>query len=99
MIVMTNNSSENEKNHYTREELFEIRKEKLRLELEAAERLLKSNIEPLLVADKFMHNIYEFLKESLRNRYPDLDEEAINQKIREQSDLHYKLRRKRKEKI
>ena len=96
MIHMTDNSSRNKKTTYTRNELFEIRREKLRLELAAARRLLKSKVEPLLVADKFIHDVYVLLKDGLRSRYPDLDEEAINQKIRTQLELYYKLKQKKR---
>ncbi|TFF86066.1 MAG: hypothetical protein EU551_02700 [Promethearchaeota archaeon] len=92
---MTDDSSRIKKISYTRNELFEIRREKLRLELAAARRLLKSNVEPLLIADKFIHDAYVLLKDGLRRRYPDLDEEAINQKIRNQSELYYKLKQKK----
>ena len=65
----------------TKEELTEIRKEKLRKEIESATRLLQSGIEPLKVADGFFHDIFLIFEEGIRNRNPQLSTERTAQLI------------------
>lgn len=79
----------------SRSELFKIRKEKLRKEIKAAKRLLKNEAGPLAVADKFIHNAIEMMKDGIREMYPELTENEIVQKIKENLALNDKIKSNR----
>ena len=80
----------------SRSNLFILRKKKIQDEIEASIRLLNKNIEPLEVGDKFIHNMFELMKDGISNRYPGLSEEEVNQKIRDTLSLTRKIKAHRK---
>ena len=96
MISMGSNSSKIELDHYSKEEIYIIRKRKLRNEIESAIRLLKMGIDPLKAADNLIHDAIRIMKDNISNKYPNLNEKQINQKIRENIILDIKFRKKRK---
>ena len=65
-------------------------------EIEAATRILNKKIDPLEVADKFFHNIFELLREGISNRYPALEKKEIEQKIRNSMNFTEKIKSLRK---
>ena len=67
--------------------LFEIRKEKINKEIVSVKKILDSNVEPLLVADKFFHSIFLFLKNSIKSENPNLDLKSVNTIIRKNMHL------------
>jgi len=77
----------------SRKELYKIRKKKIKDEITAAKRILKRDIEPLEIADKFLHESFKLMKEGLSNQYPDLSEEQLNQKIRQILSLQEKIKK------
>jgi len=79
----------------SKEELTEIRKEKLRTEIESATRILQSGIEPLEVADSFFHDTLHILEEGLRNRNPGLSDKEVTQKIEDSLNFIKKIKSKR----
>ncbi len=80
----------------SRETLLEIRKDKIRKEIESARRLLASGKEPLQLADGFMHEIFRIMEEGFRKRNPTLGQEELNQKIDAILDFKVKLKSKKK---
>ena len=77
------------------DELISIRKEKLRKEIDAAKKILSQNIEPLEIADKFIHNTFKLMIDGIKNMYPELNEKKINQKMIEALNFKEKLKSKR----
>jgi hypothetical protein len=78
--------------HMSREELFKARKDKIEKQIAAAVRILEKGVEPLEIADSFIHESYQILKEGVSQRYPNLSEEDTHQKIREILSLTDKLK-------
>ncbi len=76
--------------------LYILRKQKVQKEIEAARRLIKKNIDPLEIADKFLHSTFELMKDGISTRFPELTEEEIRQKIRETLSFTEKLKSIRK---
>ena len=79
----------------SKEELTEIRKEKLRTEIESATRILQSGIEPLEVADSFFHETFQILEDGVHKRNPGLSDEEVTQKIEASLNFIQKLKSKR----
>lgn len=79
----------------SRKNLEEIRREKLRKEIESAKRVLQSGVEPLKVADEFIHDIFKIMEEGFYRRYPNLSEGQISQKIEDTMSFAERLRGKR----
>lgn len=78
-----------------RQKVSELRREKLRREIESAKRLLQSGMEPLKVADGFFHELFNIRLEGIQKRYPDLTEEERLQKIEATLAFSQKLKSKR----
>jgi len=77
---MDSDSTENE--ILTRDNRYQLKKQKVQKEIEAAQRLIKSKVEVLEIADKFIHNTFKIMKEGMSNRNNKLTEEEIQNKIR-----------------
>ena len=88
--------SEKNSKFISREKLAEIIKEKLKKEIESARRLLKSGIEPLKVADGFIHDIFKMMEEGFYRRNPNLSIEEINLKIDDNIRFIERLKRNKK---
>lgn len=67
--------------NYTRDELYLIRKQKLKNEILSGKKLLK-NIEPLKIADEFIHNIFKLMENGFFKRNSNLNQEEIQKMIR-----------------
>ena len=80
----------------TRNNLFIIRKKKLQDEIQAAIRILKKEVEPLEIADKFIHNTFKLMEEGISHKYPELSEEELLQKVRDTLSLTRKIKALRK---
>ena len=80
----------------TRDNLFIIRKKKIFDEIQAAIRILKREDEPLEIADKFIHNTFELMKDGISHKYPELSEEELLQKVRDTLSLTRKFKTLRK---
>ncbi|MBD3198139.1 MAG: hypothetical protein GF317_24025 [Candidatus Lokiarchaeota archaeon] len=81
---------------FSEEKLYKIRKNKIKNQINAAIRLLNQNIEPLEVADRFIHQSYELVKEGILHRFPHYSEEQIKEKIRDISLYSEKIKSNRK---
>jgi len=79
----------------SKKELYKRRKKKIQDEITAATRLLKQDVEPLEIADKFLHEIFKIIKEGLSNQYPELSEEELSLKIREILSFREKIKKNR----
>ena len=79
----------------SRDELTEIRMEKLRKEIISAKRLLQSGVEPLKVADGFFHDTFQILEDGVHKRNPGLSDEEVTQKIEDSLNFIKKLKNKR----
>ncbi|MHA1148469.1 MAG: hypothetical protein ACTSR8_09500 [Promethearchaeota archaeon] len=80
----------------TRSNLFRIRKKKVQDEIQAAIRILKKDVEPLEIADKFIHNSFELIKDGFLYKYPELSEADLLQKVRNTLSLTMKIKALRK---
>jgi len=74
------------------EDLTIIRKRKVQDEIRTAIRIHQKKIEPLEIADKFMHNIFELIKDGISNNFPELSEADLIRKIRDTLSLNLKIR-------
>ena len=88
--------SEENLKYFTRKELYSIRREKLRKEIESAKNLSDKGIEPLKVADEFIHNIFKLLEDGISRRNPELNTREVHQKIRERLAIIEKIKSFRK---
>lgn len=80
----------------TRDNLFIIRKRKIQDEIQAAIRILKKEVEPLEIADKFIHDTFELMKEGISHKFPELSEKELLQKVRDTLSLTRKIKTLRK---
>ncbi|MHA1729316.1 MAG: hypothetical protein ACTSWY_11370 [Promethearchaeota archaeon] len=83
-------------NVLNRDELYSIRKEKLRKEIEAARRILNQKIKPLQIADELIHDSFELLRDGILNQFPGLKEKELHQKIKKNLLLRTKFKLKKK---
>ncbi len=93
---MDSNFTNKETEIISRSNLHKLRKKKIKDEIEAAIRLLKRDIEPLEIADKFMYNNFKLMKDGISNRYPELTEKEIELKIIETLSFTEKIKSLRK---
>lgn len=96
---MDSDSTNNENDIFSRKYLFLLRKQKIQKEIEAARRLIKNNADILEIADKFIHNTFELMKDGIFNRNPDLTEVEIHQQIKDNILFKEKLKTIRKKYI
>ncbi|MFO7797737.1 MAG: hypothetical protein ACQERB_13570 [Promethearchaeati archaeon] len=75
--------------------LYKLRKKKIEDQILSAKRILEQKIEPIEVAGRFLHESFNLMKKGISNRYPDLSEEEINQKIQKTLLLSEKLKKTR----
>ena len=86
---------------FSKEDLIKIRIEKLKREINSARRLIKSQVEPLEIANNFLHDIYEFVELGVLRRNPDVPKDKLAEIIRENIIFNKNLKnsRKRRENI
>ena len=93
---MDSDSTNNEKELFSKKQLFLLRKQKVQKEIEAARRLIEKNVDILEIADKFIHSTFELMRDGISNRNVDLTEEEIQQQIRNNISFKEKLKANRK---
>ena len=93
---MDSDSTEYENELISRRNLYLLRKQKVQKEIEAARRLIKNKVDILEIADTFIHNVFELMKDGISIRNADLSEEEIHQKIRNNLSFKEKLKSMRK---
>ena len=93
---MNLDSSDKKLKYLSRQELYSIRKDKLLREIEAAKRLIESGIEPLKVADEFIHDTFKLMEYGIIRRYPELNPKEVKKKVRENLVLIEKIKSLRK---
>jgi hypothetical protein len=81
----------------SKDDLFLIRKEKIQNEINSAKRILKRDVEPLKIADKFIHDTFELLKDGISERNPNLSETQIREKILELISFNKTIKLRKKE--
>ena len=69
-------------------DLFNIRKQKLLLEIETSNRLKRLNIHPLDALDELIHGIIELRKAGLKKLYPNASEDELLNIIREEAKIY-----------
>ena len=69
-----------------------IRMKKLQDEIQAAIRIHQQKLEPLEIADKFIHNMFELMKDGVSVNFPELSEAEIIQKVRDTLSLNSKIK-------
>ncbi len=85
-------NSENSNKNLSREELLFIRKEKVKLEIESAKRILECGIEPLKIADQFIHNSFKLMEDGIIKRNPEANTEEIKNIIKKNLALKEKIK-------
>ena len=94
--IMDSDSKKNENEYYSRDTLYLLRIQKIQKEIEAAKRLIKRNFDNLEIADKFIHNSFELIKDGISLRNEDLTEEEIHNIIKKNIAFTIKLKSNRK---
>ena len=79
-------------NFLSREELLLIRKEKVKLEIASAKRILESGVEPLKVADQFIHNSFKLMEDGIIKRNPKANSEKIKKIVKANLALMEKIK-------
>jgi len=80
----------------SRNNLYLLRKQKVQKEIEAARRLIKKNVDMLEMADKFIHEVFELMKEGIFTRNPELSEEEVQQIVKNNISFKEKIKSSRK---
>jgi len=80
----------------TRKELYYIRKEKLKKEIESAKRVLERGIEPLKVADQFIHNTFKLIEDGIISRNPEISPKEVSKIVKKNLALIEKIKSLRK---
>ena len=93
---MDSNSPKYENELISKRNLYLLRKQKVQKEIEAARRLIKNKVDILEIADKFIHNVFELMKDGMSIRNAELSEEEIHQKIKKNLFFKEKLKSMRK---
>ncbi|MHA1670160.1 MAG: hypothetical protein ACTSV5_06220 [Promethearchaeota archaeon] len=93
---MDSDSTNSKKDLISKNNLFLLRKQKVQKEIEAAKRLIEKNVDILEIADKFIHNTFELMREGISNRNVDLTEEEIQQQIRKNLSFKEKIKASKK---
>jgi hypothetical protein len=73
--------------------LFNLRLNKLKMEIESAQRQKEKNLDPLLILDDLMHNIFEMARFGLKKQFPQATEQEILNLMRQQSGHHQRSNR------
>lgn len=89
-------STEYENELISRNNLYLLRKQKVKKEIEAAKRLIKKDVDILEIADKFIHEVFELMKEGISMRNVKLSEEEIQKIVRNNVTFKEKIRSNRK---
>jgi hypothetical protein len=76
----------------TQKILIKVRKEKIKKEIKSAKKIVKSEIEPLTIADSFFHSMVLLLKNGILTRNPDLDNEALNKIIKKNLNISLQIK-------
>ena len=76
----------------TRNDLYLLRKNKLKAEIQAAIRIIDKDVEPLEIADEFISSSFTLMMEGVSNKYPELSGREIFQKTRELLSLPKKMK-------
>ena len=79
---MDSDSSNNDKEIFSKDNLFMLRKQKILKEIEAARKLIEQNVDILEIADEFIHSIFKLMSDGIKNKNANLTEEEIQQQIR-----------------
>lgn len=98
---MDSDSNKNENEYYSRDTLYLLRIQKIQKEIETAKRLIKRNVDNLAIADNFIHNSFELMKDGISLRNKDLTEKEIHNimKINISFTMKLKSNRKREKKF
>lgn len=81
---------------FSKEELIKIRIEKLKREINSARRLIKKQVEPLEIANKFLHNISEFVELGVYRRNPGIEKDDLTKILRDNIIFNKNLKNSRK---
>lgn len=86
---------ENKLSYIPQNELYLIRKEKLRQEITAAKRLLERQVEPIEIADNFIHNLIKIMEEGILSKNPNLTQIELHQKVVENFNNLERIKKQR----
>ncbi|NHI94318.1 MAG: hypothetical protein EAX96_17635 [Candidatus Lokiarchaeota archaeon] len=88
-------------NSFSKEELIKVRKEKLKREINSAQKLIKKKIEPLEIADIFFHDIMKLLESGIYEASPDINQEQFFEELRKKIIFNQNLKniKRKREKL
>jgi hypothetical protein len=89
---MDSDFTNNEKELFSKDNLFLLRKQKIQKEIEAARRLIEKKVDILEIADNFIHNTFKLMSDGILNRDDKLTEEDIKQRIKNNISFKDKLK-------
>ncbi len=93
---MDSDSNEYENDLISRNYLYLLRKKKVQKEIEAARRIIKKRVDILEIADKFIHEVFELMKEGISMRNTKLSGEEIQKIVRNNISFKEKTKSIRK---
>lgn len=93
---MDSDFSNYDKEIFSKDNLFVLKKQKIQKEIEAARKLIEKNVDILEIADKFIHNIFKLMSDGILNKNGNLTEEEIQQQIRNVISFKEKIKAIRK---
>jgi lipoate-protein ligase A len=75
--------------------LLEIRKEKLRAEIETAKRIKEKGINPIDVLDELVAELFKLMEIGIIEKHPNLNEKELLSLVRQQIQLNEKYKKKK----
>ena len=93
---MDSDSSNNDKEIFSKDNLYVLRKQKIQKEVEAARKLIEENVDILEIADKFIHSTFKLMSDGIKNKNVNLTEKEIQQQIRRNISFKDKIKAIRK---
>ncbi|MGV9204395.1 MAG: hypothetical protein ACOC44_10315 [Promethearchaeia archaeon] len=76
----------------SREQLYKVRKTKIQNEIRAGRKILRRGVEPLKVADEFIHNSFELMKDRISKQNPGISDIELKKKIHNMLEVNQKLK-------
>ena len=93
---MDSDPSNNDKEIFSKDNLYMLRKQKIQKEVEAARKLIEKNVDILEIADKFIHNTFKLMSDGILDKNVNLTEEEIQQQIKNNISFKDKIKAIRK---
>lgn len=76
-----------DQNSFSEAEIDQFRIRKIKIEINAAKKLIESGIEPLEIANNLIHEMYEIRRNGIRSKNLELSQSQIEEKVIERVKL------------